>query len=353
MTSKQRVLNAFNHIKSDRVPMNYMANPTIHAKVAKAVGASNYEEVLQALDIDFRGIYSPFKGENKFKQIDGLTVNPVYGFYTKWIANEHGGYEDFCNYPLSDVSEDVIENFHVPSADDFDYLYVAEQVKAYSSYGISCGDAGMADIINATGRVMGMEDTLCNLMARHAPTLNYISKRCDMELGKLERIIEAAKGGIDFLWMGEDLGTQHAPMISLEMYRDVLKPFHQKYVDLAKSYNLPVMIHTCGSSSWAYDEFISMGINAVDTLQPEAANMSPKYLVDKFGSKLAYHGCISTAGPLAYGNAEDLKKQIEETLQIMKPTYGYMLSPTHLIQDNSPVENVLALYKMGKEMGRY
>ena len=30
------------------------------------------------------------------------------------------------------------------------------------------------------------------------------------------------------------------------------------------------MIHTCGSSSWAYEDFIEMGIDAVDTLQPEA-----------------------------------------------------------------------------------
>ncbi len=35
------------------------------------------------------------------------------------------------------------------------------------------------------------------------------------------------------------------------------------------------MMHSCGSSSWAYDDFLEMGITIVDTLQPEAKDMSP------------------------------------------------------------------------------
>jgi hypothetical protein epulo_01546 len=198
-----------------------------------------------------------------------------------------------------------------------------------------------------------MEDTLVNLLTGDQATLDYINRRTEMELGQLERIIWAAKGQIDFLWMGEDLGTQHSPMISLELYREVLRPIHQRYIDLAKSYNLPVMVHTCGSSSWVYDDFIEMGVNAVDTLQPEADNMSPQYLAQHFGTKLAFHGCISTAGPLAYGTVEELKAQLLNTLEIMKPYRGYMMSPTHAIQDNTPVENVIALYKMAREYGTY
>ncbi|MGI6506557.1 MAG: hypothetical protein ACOX2V_09335 [Clostridia bacterium] len=77
---------------------------------------------------------------------------------------------------------------------------------------------------------------------------------------------------------------------------------------MAKAYDLPVIIHTCGSSSWVYEEFIEMGMNGVDTLQPEAANMSPQYLADHFGGRLVFRGCISTAGPLAYGTVEETKK---------------------------------------------
>ena len=174
-----------------------------------------------------------------------------------------------------------------------------------------------------------------------------------MELKQLERMIERARGRIDFMWIGEDLGTQIAPMISMELYNSVLRPIHSQYIELAKSYGLPVMIHSCGSSSWVYEEWIRMGVRAVDTLQPEAKNMQPQYLVERFGGRLSFHGSISTAGPLAYGTPKDVEDNVRETCEIYRDTYSYIISPTHSIQDNSPLENVLALYESARKYGKY
>ena len=157
----------------------------------------------------------------------------------------------------------------------------------------------------------------------------------------------------DFLWIGEDLGTQYGPMISIDLFRKHIRPVHQKFVDLARAYSIPVMIHSCGSSSWAFEDFIEMGISVVDTLQPEAKNMSPKYLKENFGGRLAFHGCISTAGPLSYGTVDDIVNDVKKTLEIMMPGGGYCLSPTHLIQDNTPTENVVAMYEIVKKYGNY
>jgi hypothetical protein len=321
--------------------------------VQKALGANSYEEVLQAFNVDFRAINVPYTGKLLYPQIEGLEVNPVYGFYTRWVPNKYGGYFDYCNFPLKGADEEALRNFPVPSADDFDYSKVEEICKRYKNYALYCGDAGMADIINSTGRVMGMEDTLICLQIGDEAALDYINRRSKMELDKLERIIQRAKGAIDFLWMGEDLGTQNKPMISMELYRSVLRPIHQKYIDLAKAYKLPVMVHTCGSSSWVYNDFIEMGVDAVDTLQPEAEGMDPRSLVENFGGRLSFHGCISTAGALAYGTAEEVEKDVISALEIMKPTYSYMLAPTHMIQDNTLVENILRLYETANSLGKY
>jgi uroporphyrinogen-III decarboxylase len=113
------------------------------------------------------------------------------------------------------------------------------------------------------------------------------------------------------------------------------------------------MIHTCGCSSWAYDEFVAMGIDAVDTLQPEAADMAPAYLKRRFGGRLAFHGCISTAGPVAFGTADEAREYCRQTLELMKPGGGYCFAPTHELQDNSPTENVLAMYRAAREFGAY
>jgi uroporphyrinogen decarboxylase len=44
---------------------------------------------------------------------------------------------------------------------------------------------------------------------------------------------------------------------------------------------------------------------------------------------------------------------VRETLEVMKPGGGYALSPTHMLQDNSPVENVVAMYDAAKNYGVY
>jgi uroporphyrinogen-III decarboxylase len=37
----------------------------------------------------------------------------------------------------------------------------------------------------------------------------------------------------------------------------------------------------------------------------------------------------------------------------MMPGGGYCIAPTHMIQDNTPLENVLAMYETAKRWGRY
>ncbi len=127
-------------------------------------------------------------------------------------------------------------------------------------------------------------------------TLTLAERKVSFELAKMERLLDAVRragGETDFLWIGADLGTQIAPMISRDLFLRVFRPAMQRYMDLANAFDIPVMVHTCGSSSWAYEDFIEMGVRAVDTLQPEAANMSPEYLKERFAGRLALHGCIS------------------------------------------------------------
>ncbi len=96
-----------------------------------------------------------------------------------------------------------------------------------------------------------------------------------------------------------------------------------------------------------------MGIAAVDTLQPEATNMSPKYLVDTFGGRLSFRGCISTAGELAYGTEKEVDIICKKTLETMMPHFGYHFAPTHEIQDNTPTQNIISMYQAVHKYGRY
>lgn len=356
MRSKERVLTAFANRKPDRVPINYLANPGIDRRVKKHFGLSpeNDEGLRIALGVDFRGADAAYVGPKLHKDIpeQGILVDN-WGIHRRWIENEFGGYWDYCDFPLQFASEEDVAQWPLPCPDDFDYSRIPEQCANFREYAVYVGHAGIGDIINSNGMLRGMEQTLVDLITHDPAGLLLARRRTEINLEILRRSLEAAKAGVDFLWMGEDLGTQIAPMISLDLYRERIRPLHQKIVDLAKSFGIPVMIHTCGSSSWAYEDFIEMGITAVDTLQPEAKDMSPEYLKERFGGRLAFHGCISTAGPVAGGTVRETVDYCRRTLEIMMPGGGYCFAPTHCLQDNSRTENVIAMYNAARKYGVY
>lgn len=355
MTSKERVLTTFAHQKPDRVPINYFANAGIHARMLQHFGLKqdDYEDLLQVLGVDFRPADASYTGPRLHAEIPGRHINPEWGIHTRWIEHQSGGYWDYCDFPLKDADEEQVAAWPMPDPDHYNYESIAETCRRHGQYALYVGNAGLGDIINMTGMMRSMEQVLIDLATDDEAGLLLIDRRLDIQLKVIERSLEKAKGKIDFLWMGEDLGTQYTPMLSLNLFRKHLRPRQQKIIDLAKAYNLPVMIHSCGSSSWAYEDFIEMGIDIVDTLQPEAKNMDPAYLVEHFGGRLAFHGCISTAGPVAYGTVDDVVRNVRETLDIMMPAGGYCMSPTHSLQDNSPTENVVAMYETTHEYGWY
>jgi len=357
MSSKERVRRTFQYEKTDRVTIGFETNSEIFKKLCIALGIHDFdrEKVFEALGVDYRWVSASYTGKQLFTAPPDRRVNPLEGCVMRWVEHASGGYWDFCDFPLKDATDEMFDKFPVPDPDDFDYDTALERAKAIAEKKLAgyVGDCGIPDIINSNGRIMGMEDVLCHLMLDDEAALRFIKRRADFQLGYMERLLSKCGEYIDFVWLGEDLGTQIAPLISLELYREKIKPIHKQFVDLAHSYNLPAMIHTCGSSSWVYEDFIEMGVRGVDTLQPEAVNMSPEYLVKNFGGRLNFRGCISTAGPLSTGTVQQVEEVCRDTLEIMKPTRGYHFAPTHQIQDNTPVENVIAMYNCAHKYGQY
>jgi hypothetical protein len=356
MTSKERVLTALSHQEPDRIPINYVgANGQIDKRLKEHFGLAldDNEGLMKALNVDFRVLDLPYTGKRLHPEVEGVQVDLLWGIHSRWVENESGGYQDFCDFPLRTATLEEVENWPMPSPDDFDYDSIVEQCERYEEYCIVFGNPGFGDIINSSGMLRTMEQVLIDLITDEPAGVRLFQRKVEIQSEILERVLDKAGKKINLIWTGEDLGTQKSPMISLDIFRKHIRPNHQKFVDIAATYDLPVMIHSCGSSSWAFADFIEMGIRVVDTLQPEAVNMAPAYLKEKYGDKLVFNGSISTAGPMAYGTVDETVGNVKATLDVMKPGGGYFMSPTHLLQDNSPTENVIAAYKTALECGIY
>lgn len=354
MTSKERVKRAFAHETPDRVPIDYLANPGIDARLKAhyRLSSDDDEGLRRALGVDFFEIIPPYCGPTLHPPVEGRKID-LWGIHTRWVEHESGGYWDYCDFPLKDADVDAVNAWPMPSPDDFDYEVIPAMCKAMEGYCLMIGNPGAGDMINTAGMIRGVEQVLVDLMTDDEACLRFMTRKNEVQLAMLERALDAAKGAIDILWLGEDLGTQRGPMIGLDLFRKHIRPQHQRFADLARHFGIPVMMHSCGSSSWAFDDFLEMGITIADTLQPEAKDMAPAYLKKRYGDRMSFHGCISTAGVVARGTVGDTVAMVKETLEIMMPGGGYALSPTHMLQDNSPTENVVAMYDTAKRYGTY
>ncbi len=354
MNSKERVLTTLSCEAADRAPVNYEANAGVDARLKEHFGlkSDDGEGLRKGLGVDFRTAGAPYAGPRLHRDIPGRGVRvDEWGIHRRWVGHDTGGYWDYCDFPLREADEETVSRWPMPDPDNYNYSGVYDHCRRNAEYAVCLHCYG--DLINGNGMLRGMEQTLIDLITDEPAGLLLADRRFAIQMEVARRTLEAAGGGIDILWLGEDLGTQDRPIISMEVFRKHIRPRHQKLVDLGKAYGVRIMIHTCGSSSWAYEDFIEMGIDAVDTLQPEAAGMSPAYLKKTFGGRLAFHGCISTAGPVASGTAADTAKYCREILDIMMPGGGYCFAPTHALQDNSPTENVVAMYETAARHGFY
>jgi len=357
MSSVERVARTFAFEKTDRILIGYDANPVIHGLFSKAMGidANDQLALYKTIGVDYVGHPLKYMGPQIYDDLPDRKRDPEFGAVMRYMTNEYGYYWDFCDFPLENACDEKIAAYPLPDPDDYDY----DEIKAYvdtmrnEGFAVFAGGAGFGNIINKTGKLFGMENALMNLYTKHEATLELLDKRLGGTIKIMERVLEENKRKFSFLWMGEDLGMQHTALISLDMYREVLQPRHQLFIDLAHNYNLPVLMHTCGSSSWVYEDFIEMGVNGVETLQPEASLMSPEYLSENFGGRLNFRGCISTAGALAYGTEKEIKEECIRVLEVMMGCKGYHFAPCHAIQDNTPVENIISMYETAHEFGVY
>jgi uroporphyrinogen decarboxylase len=53
------------------------------------------------------------------------------------------------------------------------------------------------------------------------------------------------------------------------------------------------------------------------------------------------------------GTKQETIDYCRRILEIMMPGGGYCFSPTHCLQDNSPTENVIAMYQTAIKYGTY
>ena len=82
--------------------------------------------------------------------------------------------------------------------------------------------------------------------------------------------------------------------------------------------------------------------------------MQVESLKKSFGGDIIINGCIDSVNVLINGTKEETEIYTRHVIEVMKLGGGFILSPSHdYLLEETPVENVLAMYDVGLEMGKY
>ena len=103
------------------------------------------------------------------------------------------------------------------------------------------------------------------------------------------------------------------------------------------------MHHTCGSVADIVPELIECGLDVLQSIQPEAADMALAGLKARFGRELCFHGGISIQRTMPFGSPDDVRQVVQHIASTVKPDGGYIFGTAHNIQADTRVENVQAL----------
>ena len=149
---------------------------------------------------------------------------------------------------------------------------------------------------------------------------------------------------MDIVRVGDDIAMQSGPLMSPDVYREMIKPYHKEIFDFIKERtDAKIMYHCCGDVTKLIDDFIEIGVDILNPVQVSAANMDTKILKEKYHGKLVFWGSVDSQKVMPEGTAEEVRAEVRKRIDDLAAGGGFVLSATHNIQSDVPPENIVAM----------
>ena len=357
MNHRDRVLAALSHEAPDRTPMQISFTPEFALRLREALGLASSEathnphgggntyDLERALDEDMlltsvgwansyyaNATYNP--GGNEYTDEWGIGWRNVS--YTTRFGN--GFYTEAAGHPLAEDA--AISAYRAPDPRRpelyTDCRWALDNFRReYWIVGVT-----VTTIFETAWALRGYERLLTDFYddpdrAEAVLDIPFMYHKTAAE--------ELTRLGVDMIWFGDDVGTQNSMLISPDTWRRFLKPRLASCIAAVKKINpaLKVAYHTDGCIYPIIPELIEIGVDVLNPIQPRS--MDPQRLKREFGSRLCFWGSIDEQQTLPFGTPGDVRREAEERIAILGNGGGLIIGPTHHVQLDTPVENLLAL----------
>jgi len=167
--------------------------------------------------------------------------------------------------------------------------------------------------------------------------------------------VQLVRAGVDAIWLGEDLGSQTSTLIAPEEWRTRFKPRYKRMIHEMKKENQDIIIimHSDGAVAPMIDDFIELGIDVYNPVQPNVYGSDPQELKDKYGDRISFFGGIDQQELLPSGDIKRIREEINRRIKILGKERGYLLAPAHILQTDVSTETIEEMIRAAREYGAY
>ncbi len=373
MKPRERVLTALEHQQPDRVPvmiggsagklyesmalrlMDHFGLP--REKLGEYPAGFKFvpyaDELWEALEVDVRLIY-PNSHANASALLKAQKHAGV--FVNKWGSKFQFTDPDGERPSL----EDAVPLASAESIDDLDrhpwprpgpdYLkglrQRAEDIRRDGRYATVVHRPLEAGIFGCTRYFLrGTEEFFCDMAGDEEFAEALLRRVTDTQKAYYGPLVDEIGDLVDIFEIEDDLGMQDRPMISPESYRKLIKPRHAELIGYikAKAPHAKVMMHSDGAIRDLIPDFIDVGVDILNPLQIGPKGMIIEEIKKEFGERISFSGAVDVQLPFL-GKVDTVRKLVRDTMKIMGPGGGYIMSPTHNFSPDIPLENVLAMF---------
>lgn len=356
MTPRERVLATLAGRPVDRIASDFRAEPEVFSALRTRLGLPNDEAVRHWARSDFRDLgvlygTGGYGGYNSFGWRDEIlpdgTQRDFWGVRRQRVGYGAGSYVDIVEYPLKHCrSIDELRRYRFPSPREiFDFSSLPEAIRQTQRapggpfFLLMEGES----LHDRCWALRGIEEFLMDMAADEDSAEFLIEGNFRFFTEYTRLLLEQARGTLDCIGIYNDLGCQQGLLSAPSNYRKYFQARQAEYIRMVKSFGVKIFYHSCGGITDLLDDLIGIGADILDPLQLNAMRLTPEQLIGCVGDRITLHGGISVQDLLVHATPEEVRANVRELTRVFGQHGRYILSCSHLLQIDIPLENVEAL----------
>jgi uroporphyrinogen decarboxylase len=205
-----------------------------------------------------------------------------------------------------------------------------------------------------TGYEKFYSDMILNKKLVHA----IMSKLLEIKMQYWEKALATVGENVLVVSTADDLGSQRGLLVSLELYKEMIWPYHRKLFEFIKKKaksKVYIFFHNDGAIWETLDLLIEAGVDIMNPWQVNCVGMGDtKKFKKEYGKDLTvWGGSCDTQFVLPFGTPQQVGDETKRRIEDLAPGGGFIFAPIHVIQSGVPPENIMAWWETLQEYGAY